>query len=80
MASDRTTQQRLSKLLWLGVVALPSWSDHRPEGAIRTQAGAALWVVIIIAAIPWRHVVTQYVLTSREPWRRSRRTTPRYVS
>jgi hypothetical protein len=60
------------KLLWLGVVALPLWSDHRLEGATRTQAGTILWVVVIIAVIPWRHVFTQYVATPGDPWRRRR--------
>lgn len=62
----------LWKLLWLGVVALPLWSDGRLEGATRTQAGAILWVVVIIAVIPWRYVVAQYVLAPGEPWRRGR--------
>ena len=60
------------KLLWLGVVALPLWSENQLEGATRTQAGAVLWVVIIIAVIPWRHVLAQYVLAPGEPWRRNR--------
>jgi hypothetical protein len=60
------------KLLWLGVVALPLWSDNQLEGATRTQASAVLWVVIIIAVIPWRHVLAQYVMAPGEPWRRSR--------
>jgi hypothetical protein len=59
------------KLLWLGVVALPLWLDNQLEGATRTQAGAVLWVVIIIAVIPWRHVLSQYVLAPGDPWRRS---------
>jgi hypothetical protein len=63
------------KLLWLGVVALPLWSDHRLEGATRTQTGTVLWVVIIIAVVPWRFVFTQYVTAPAEPWRRSARTT-----
>jgi hypothetical protein len=60
------------KLLWLGVVAVPLWSDNQLDGATRTQAGAVLWVVIIIAVIPWRHVLAQYVMAPGEPWRRSR--------
>jgi hypothetical protein len=60
------------KLIWLGVVALPLWSDNKLEGATREQAGAVLWVVIIIAVIPWRHVLAQYVMAPGEPWRRSR--------
>jgi hypothetical protein len=46
--------------------------DNTLEGATREQAGAVLWVVIIIAVIPWRHVLTQYVMAPGEPWRRSR--------
>ncbi len=60
------------KLTWLGVVALPLWSDNKLEGSTREQAGAVLWVVIVIAAVPWRHVFAQYVRTPGEPWRRRR--------
>jgi hypothetical protein len=60
------------KLLWLGVVALPLWSHNHLEGATRTQADAVLWVVLIIAVIPWRHVLAQYVLAPGDPWRRNR--------
>jgi hypothetical protein len=59
------------KLLWLGSVALPLWSEGQLEGATRAQAGAVLWVVIIIAVIPWRHVLAHYVLAPGEPWGRS---------
>ena len=60
------------KLTWLGVIALPLWSDNKLEGATGEQAGTFLWLVIIIAVIPWRHVLTQYVTAPGEPWRRSR--------
>ena len=50
------------KLLWLGIVALPLWLDDDLDGATRTQAGAVLWVVVIIAVIPWRHVFAQFVI------------------
>jgi hypothetical protein len=60
------------KLLWLGVVAVPLWMDDRLEGATREQAAAILWVGIIIAVIPWRHVLAQYLTAPGQPWRRSR--------
>ena len=44
------------KLTWLGVVALPLWLDGNLTGATREQAIAVLWVTIVIAVIPWRHV------------------------
>jgi hypothetical protein len=59
------------KLIWLGVVAVPLWLDNRLDGATREQAGTILWVAIIIAVIPWRHVFVQYVMTPGQPWRRS---------
>ena len=55
------------KLIWLGVVALPLWLDNKLDGATGEQAGAVLWVVIIIAVIPWRHVLTQYVMAPGDP-------------
>jgi hypothetical protein len=60
------------KLIWLGVVALPLWWDGELEGAALTRVGEILWVVIIIAVIPWRHVLTQYVRAPGAPWRGSR--------
>jgi hypothetical protein len=60
------------KLLWLGVVALPLRLDDNLVGATRDQAGAILWVVIVIVVIPWRYVLAEYVMAPGEPWRRSR--------
>ena len=60
------------KLLWLGVVAFPLVLHGNLTGATRTQAAAILWVVVIIAVIPWRHVVVEYLLTPADPWRRAR--------
>jgi hypothetical protein len=56
------------KLLWLGVFALPAWLDDELNGATREQTAKVLWVVIIIAVIPWRHVVRQFVLTRGDRW------------
>jgi hypothetical protein len=60
------------KLTWLGVIALPLWLDNKLDGATVSKAGAVLWVVIIIAVIPWLHVLAQYVMAPGDPWRRSR--------
>lgn len=56
------------KLIWLGVVALPLWLDGNLTGATREQAAAVLWVVIVIAVIPWRHVASQFVMARGERW------------
>jgi len=56
------------KLLWLGVVAVPLWLHGTLEGDTRAQAGTVLWVVVIIAVIPWRYVFAQYVAAPGDPW------------
>ena len=57
------------KLLWLGLVALPLWLDGDLNGAAREQTGTVLWVTIVIAAVPWRHVTRQYLTARGERWR-----------
>jgi hypothetical protein len=60
------------KLIWLSVVALPLWLDNKLAGDTRAQAGAVLWVVIIIAVIPWRYVLAKYVTAPGDPLHRRR--------
>ena len=60
------------KLIWLGVVLLPSWLDGNVDAATRQQAGKVLWVAIVIAVIPWRYVVASWVIAAGDPWRRPR--------
>jgi hypothetical protein len=57
------------KVIWLASVAFPLWADENLTGATREQAVAVLWVGIIIAVVPWRHVVGQLVVARGEPWR-----------
>lgn len=57
------------KLLWLGVVALPLWLDGNLTGVTREQTIKVLWVVIVIAVVPWRHVSRQFVLIRGDRWR-----------
>jgi hypothetical protein len=61
------------KLLWLGVVALPMWAAGNLRGDILEQTWTVLLVVIFIAVIPWRHVLTRFVLAPGDPWRRDQR-------
>jgi hypothetical protein len=56
------------KLIWLGVVALPLWANGSLSGATLEQTTAVLWVIIVIAVIPWGHVVRQFVLARGERW------------
>jgi hypothetical protein len=58
------------KLVWLGVVAIPLWTGDRMDAATATVATECLYVVIILAVIPWRYVYVRYVARPGEPWRR----------
>jgi hypothetical protein len=58
------------KLLWLGVVALPHWANDDLDSATRTETGVVVLVVVVIAVIPWRHVLDQFVSAPGDPWRR----------
>jgi hypothetical protein len=57
------------KLLWLGAVAAPLWIADDMDAATSEVVGAALWVVIILAVIPWGYVITQYVTKPGDTWR-----------
>jgi hypothetical protein len=57
------------KLLWLAAIAAPLWTADDLDPATSEVAGAALWVVIVLAVIPWRHVFNRYVVGRGEPWR-----------
>jgi hypothetical protein len=60
------------KLLWLGVVALPLWVEGRLDGAPLEQTSEVLWVVLVIAVVPWRFVLGRYATAPGDAWRRSR--------
>ncbi len=57
------------KLIWLAVVALPQWAGHRLDPATRETAVECLWVVIILAVIPWRYVWDRYLRERGDRWR-----------
>jgi hypothetical protein len=59
----------LWKLIWLAVVVLPAWSDHRLDQATLQVFYACLLVVIPLAVIPWHYVVSRYVTGPADPWR-----------
>ena len=57
------------KALWLGVVALPLWLDGNLTGALWENTIKVLWVIIVVAVVPWRHAFRQFVLARGERWR-----------
>ncbi|GIG61361.1 hypothetical protein Lfu02_57330 [Longispora fulva] len=60
------------KVLWLGLVAIPLWTDGRLAGDTADVASDCLYVVIILAVIPWDHVYRQYLAQPGDPWWRRR--------
>jgi hypothetical protein len=57
------------KLIWLSVVAAPTWAAGDLDPATREVTSACLWVVVILAVIPWRYVWQHYVTAPGERWR-----------
>jgi len=57
------------KAIWFGVVALPLWLGGDLTGATREQAVKVLWGIIVVAVIPWRHTINQFLLTRGDGWR-----------
>jgi hypothetical protein len=57
------------KLIWLTVMARPLLTTGTMDQATLNVFYACLWVVIVIAVIPWRYVVRQYVIKPGDPWR-----------
>jgi hypothetical protein len=57
------------KLVWVVVVVLPLWaSDQLDQATLKVLATFPV-VLILIAVIPWRHVVAHYVTGPGDPWR-----------
>jgi hypothetical protein len=63
----------LWKLIWVTAVALPLWSAGRIDEATGQVLFACLWVLIIVAVIPWRFVLSHYVTGRGDRWRPDRR-------
>jgi hypothetical protein len=57
------------KLLWLSAVALPQLAAGDMDAATREVASSCLWVVLILAVVPWRYVWQQYVVAKGDRWR-----------
>ena len=57
------------KALWLGIVALPQWSNGTIDASTMANASACLWVVIVPFVIPWGYVGRHYFRKQGERWR-----------
>ncbi len=57
------------KLIWLAVVPLPLWLNGQLDPDTRASTIEVLWVVIILAVVPWRYVYSNYLIRRADRWR-----------
>ncbi len=57
------------KLVWLAVVALPQWTAGTMDRATGDVAFSCLFVVVVLAVVPWRHVAAHYATSRGDRWR-----------
>lgn len=57
------------KAIWLVVVAAPLWSGGRMDADTLQATYECLLVVIFVVAIPWRHVLADYLGKPGDRWR-----------
>ena len=57
------------KIIWVAVVVLPLWTSDQLDPATAKVFYSCLVVLIVLAVIPWRFVVAQYVTKHGDPWR-----------
>jgi hypothetical protein len=61
--------ESLWKLTWLAAVAVPQLIGDRMDAATTELLGKNLWVVVILAVVPWRYVARQYLTAPGDRWR-----------
>lgn len=57
------------KFIWVAVVVLPLWITNQMDPATLNVFYSCLVVLIVLAVIPWRYVVAQYVAKQGDRWR-----------
>jgi hypothetical protein len=58
----------LWKFIWVSVVALPLFAANQMDPATLKVFYSCLVVLIVLAVIPWRYVVAQYVRKPGDRW------------
>ena len=57
------------KVVWLAVVALPAWAGGSMDADVREALPQVLLIVVVIAVVPWGHVLRTYLTGPTDPWR-----------
>lgn len=61
------------KTIWLVRIALPLWAGGRLDDAAIETAFECAMMVLIVAVVPWDHVLRAYIRAPAEPWRKRTR-------
>lgn len=61
--------ESLWKLTWLAVIALPQLTGDGLDAATTEVFTTVLWVVVILAVIPWGYLARQYLAAPGDRWR-----------
>ena len=61
--------ESLWKLTWLAVVALPRLLGGGLDAATNEKFTSILFVVVVLAVVPWGYVVRHYLVAPGDPWR-----------
>jgi hypothetical protein len=61
--------ESLWKLTWLAVVALPRLLGGGLDTATNEKFTSILFVVVVLAVVPWGYVVRHYLVARGDPWR-----------
>jgi hypothetical protein len=59
------------KAIYLIAFAVPLWSSGQISAAAAEDIQACLMVVIFVPLIPWRYVLTEYVLKPGDRWKQA---------
>ena len=57
------------KFIWVAVVVAPLWISDQLDQATSEIFYSCLVVLIVVAVIPWRYVITHYITKHGDPWR-----------
>jgi hypothetical protein len=56
------------KTVWLLAIGLPAWLSGQMDAAMRANAFACIFVLLIPLVLPWRYLFAHYVLKAGDPW------------
>ena len=57
------------KFIWVTVVVAPLWVNDLLDQATAEIFYSCLVVLIVVAVVPWRYVITHYITKHGDPWR-----------